>query len=112
MTDILWTKHFLEEQGYKIKSRILLQDNESSIRLEKNGYKSVGQRSRHIKNRYFFITDQVQQGNIQIEYCPTDDIDGDYMSKALQGRKFGKHKVKIMNLPTPVNTGSSASSKR
>ena len=112
MTDILWTKHFLEEQGYQIKSRIVLQDNESSIRLEKNGYKSVGQRSRHIKNRYFFITDQVQQGNIQIEYCPTDDIDGDYMSKALQGRKFGKHKVKIMNLPTPVNTGSSASSKR
>ena len=110
VTDVPWTKNFLEAQGHNVKSRIILQDNESAIKLEKNGYKSVGQRSRHIKNRYFFIHDQVEKGIVQIKYCPTDDIDGDYMSKALQGRKFIKHKVKIMNLPDPVNTGRSASS--
>ena len=111
MTDALWTKHFLDAQGYNIKSRIILQDNESAIKLEKNGHKSVGQRSRHIKNRHFFIHDQVEKGIVQIKCYPTDNIDGDYMSKALQGRKFLKHKVKIMNLPKPepVNTGRSAS---
>ena len=34
MTQILWTKMFLEEQGYKIKETILPQDNTSAIQLE------------------------------------------------------------------------------
>ena len=43
MAPVLWTKNFLEAQGYEIKARIILQDNESAIKLEKNGQKSVGQ---------------------------------------------------------------------
>ena len=37
MTQILWTKMFLEEQGYKIKETVLLQDNTSTIQPENNG---------------------------------------------------------------------------
>ena len=85
-------------QGYETKAHIILQDNESSIRLEKNGHKSVGQRYRHINVRYFFITDNVQKGNVTIEYCPTDEMEGDYVSKALQGFKYGKFRGSIMNL--------------
>ena len=33
---ILWTKLFLEEQGYEIDKNILYQDNKSAILLEKN----------------------------------------------------------------------------
>ena len=98
MAPVLWTKNFLEAQGYDIKARIILQDNESAIKLEKNGQKSVGQRSRHIKIRYFFITDQVEKGNVSVEYCPTDDMEGDYMTKPLQGAKFDKFRRSIMNL--------------
>ena len=98
MSSILWVKNFLEEQDYKIKVRVVLQDNESAIKLEKNGQKSVGPRSRHIHNRYFFITDQVEKGILQIVHCPTDEIEADYMSKALQGAKFAKFKKSIMNL--------------
>ena len=100
MAQVLWTKYFLEEQGYDTKAHILLQDNQSAIKLEKNGHKSMGQRSRHIKIRYFFITDQIQKGNVQVEYCPTDQIAGDYMSKPLQGHKFEGFRRTIMNLPT------------
>jgi hypothetical protein len=39
---ILWTKLFLEEQGYDINSNILYQDNKSAILLETNGEKSSG----------------------------------------------------------------------
>ena len=99
MSQILWTKHFLEEQGYNTKeATIVLQDNESAIKLEKNGHKSVGQRSRHIKIRYFFITDQIQKGNVQVEYCPTDEIEGDFMTKPLQGHKFVGFRKLVMNL--------------
>ena len=31
-----------------------------------------------------------------MEYCPTDDMIGDYMSKPLQGYKFRKFRSQIM----------------
>ena len=99
MSQVLWTKYFLDAQGYETEAHVVLQDNESAIKLENNGHKSMGQRSRHIQIRYFFITDQVQKGNVQIKYCPTDKMEGDYMSKPLQGSKFAGHRESLMNLP-------------
>ena len=45
-----------------------------------------------------FVTDQVQQGLMSIEYCPTDEMVADFMSKPLQGEKFRKFRKEIMNL--------------
>jgi hypothetical protein len=42
---MLWTKLFLEEQGYEIEKNILYQDNKSAILLEINGKKSSGKRT-------------------------------------------------------------------
>ena len=70
-TMILWTKLFLEEQGYKVDSNILYQDNKSTILLEKNGKQSSSQRTRALNICYFFITNQSKRGNVEIEYCPT-----------------------------------------
>lgn len=98
MAPILWTKNFLEAQNYEIKARVILQDNESALKLEKNGLKSVGPRSCHINIRYFFITDQIQQGNVEMKYCPTDELEADFMSKPLQGAKNRKFRKSILNL--------------
>jgi hypothetical protein len=87
---ILWTKLFLEEQGYDINSNILYQDNNSTILLETNGKKSSGKRNGALNIRYFFLTDQVEKGNVTIVYCPTDDMVGDFHTKPLQGEKFRK----------------------
>jgi hypothetical protein len=78
---ILWTKLFLEEQGYNINSNILYQDNKSAILLETNGKKSSGKRNQALNVRYFFLTDQGEKGNVQIVYCPTDDMVGDFHTK-------------------------------
>jgi hypothetical protein len=45
-TKILWTKLFLERQGYRITSNILFQDNQSAILLETNGQRSSSKRTR------------------------------------------------------------------
>ena len=68
---MLWTKVFLEHQGYPVRKNVLFQDNRSAMLLEENGCKSAGKRSRHLNIRYFFVTDQKAKNNIQIEYCPT-----------------------------------------
>lgn len=93
---ILWTKLFLEAQGYKINQNILYQDNKSAILLEKNGKRSSSKRTRALNIRYFFLTDQVEQGNLTIEYCPTGDMVADFMTKPLQGQQFKKFKKLIM----------------
>ena len=93
---ILWTMLFLEAQGYKVEENVLYQDNKSAILLEINGKKSAGKRSRALNIRYFFLTDQVEKGHLQIEYCPTEDMIGDYMTKPLQGEKFKKFRKSIM----------------
>ena len=76
----------MEEQGYPFKRNILYQDNKSAILSEINGQTSAGKRSRALDIRYFFMTDQVEKGNVEIQYCPTDEMFGDFM----QGEKFKK----------------------
>ena len=96
ITMILWTKLFMEQQGYEIDENIIYQDNKSAILLEKNGRKSAGKRSRAINIRYFFVTDHVEKGNVSIEYCPTDDMIADFMTKPLQGQKFRDFRSDIL----------------
>ena len=99
---MIWTKLFLEAQGYPVKENILYQDNRSAMLLEGNGRKSAGKRSRHLNIRLFFVTDQQEKGNIKIEYCPTDEMTADYMTKPVHGQKFNKFRQEIMNLPMAV----------
>jgi hypothetical protein len=72
-TMILCTKLFLEAQGYDVEKNIIYQDKKSAILLETNGKKSSGKRTRALNIRYFYITDQVEKGNAQIEHCRTDN---------------------------------------
>ena len=86
----------MEEQGYKIEKNILYQDNKSLILLENNGCKSSGKCTRALNICYFFLTEQVEKGNLTIKYCLTDDMIRDYMMKPLQGKKFQRFMREIM----------------
>ena len=105
-TMILWTKLFLEEQGYRIRKNILYQDNKSAILLEENGKRSSGKRTRALNIRYFFITDQVEKGNVSIEYCPTDEMFGDFMTKPTQGQKFKYFRDELMGIKWGNDNGN------
>jgi hypothetical protein len=85
---ILWTKLFLEAQGYDMEKNIVYQDNKSAILLETNGKKSSGKQTCALNMRYFFITHQVEKGNTQIEHCGTNDMVRDFFTKPLLGKKF------------------------
>ena len=66
--------------------------------LEENGKKSNGIQTRYLKIRYFFLTDQVEKNKVKIEYCPTENMIADYMSKPLQGKKFKEFRKQILNM--------------
>ena len=52
-------EEFLESQGYEVKENVIYQDNESEIKMEKNGRNSCNGNSGHVIIRYFFIKDRV-----------------------------------------------------
>ena len=72
-------------QGNQVNSSSIYQDNKASILLKCKGKmpskKAKG--TRHINIRYFFITDKVQNGEIDIEYMPTSEMIADYFPKPL-----------------------------
>ena len=105
LTQAIWSQNFINALGYSTKT-IMHQDNTSSMLLEKNGMESVGKRSRHINIRYFLIKDYHDREEVHLEYCPTDDMPGDYPSKPLQGRNFFKQRKFIMNHELPRSNTS------
>jgi len=80
----------MEAQGYHVQDNILFQDNKSAILLEKNGKASSSKHTKHINIQYFFITNQVNEGDVSLVWCPTGDMIGDFMTKPLQGALFWK----------------------
>ena len=97
-TKIFWTKLFLEAQGYEVRENILYQDNKSTILLLNNGKASSGKRTRAINTRYFFLHDQQKKGNIEVKYCPTGEMIGDFMTKPKQGRDFKRFRDDMMGI--------------
>jgi hypothetical protein len=89
---LCWTKLFLEAQGYDKDKNIVYQDNKSAILLETNDKKSLGKQTRTLNIRYFFITNQVEKANAQIEHCGTNNMAGDFfqsLCKARSSNDFG-----------------------
>jgi len=66
---------------------ILLQDNQSTIKMLKSG-KWNSERSRHIDIRFYFICDRVKRGELCVEYQETEEMVADLLTKPVQGRQF------------------------
>jgi hypothetical protein len=67
LSQIIWTRDFLIEQGYNVGPAILKQDNQSSILMLERG-EATSDRSRHIGIRFFFIKDRIANGEVSVEY--------------------------------------------
>ena len=96
MSLILWTRYFLEAQGYGVDNAIIYQDNKSAMLLEQNGRASSMRWTRHLNIQYFFVSDQIQKNKVQVQYCPTNNMLADYFTKPLQGATFRKFRDAIM----------------
>ena len=75
----------------------MYQYNKSKIILEKNGKKPISKSKNHINSR-LFVTNFIKQGELEVKYCPTEDIIMDYFTKTIQGELFIKFWNSIMNL--------------
>ena len=103
---VLWSKFFIEAQGYQVEQNIVNQDNKSAILLETNGFASSSNRTKHIKARYYYIKDCVARGDVQIEHCPTERMWCDVITKPKQGLAFRTDRARLMGCAVDWTNGS------
>ena len=78
LPQVLWTKQFLEEQGWLDSATVVYQDNTSSILLERNGQSSSTKRTKHMNIQYFYVTEQIKKKAIHVTHGPTGEMIGDF----------------------------------
>lgn len=84
MSQVLWTRNFINAQGYDVWPAEVFQDNKSTIIIaEKEKANSV--RTRHIGIRYHFVKDRIERQEINLKHIGTEDIVADFFTKPLQG---------------------------
>jgi hypothetical protein len=91
--------NFLESLGYDVGPAKLYQDNMSTMNLAMNG-RSNSDRTKHIKLRYFFIKQFIDNGEFELEYCPTDMMIADILTKPLQGATFKRLRDLLLGVTT------------
>ncbi|CAM8990990.1 unnamed protein product [Rhodiola kirilowii] len=83
----VWLRRILEDLKHKQEgpTRIMC-DNKSAIALAKNPV--FHGRSKHIGIRYHYIRELVKDGEIELEFCKTDEQVADIFTKGLSSDKF------------------------
>lgn len=77
---------FLSDLGTDATPTVILEDNQGAIAIAKNPVDHS--RTKHIDIRYHYIRECVQNGQIQLQYCPTEDMKADILTKPLAKQKF------------------------
>jgi hypothetical protein len=99
MPDLLWSLHFIQEQGYETECMGLYQDNISTQLLMKNGLTLSGKKMKHIKAKFFFVKGRVDNRELKVIDCPGEGMWVDVMTKPLQGMAFRTMRLELVNCP-------------
>jgi len=92
----IWLLRFLKEIGYDISDQnIIYCDNQSAIALAHNPEHHA--RTKHIDIQYHFVRNYVEDGATRLEYCPTEDMVADGLTKAL-GPERHRKLAKLMGM--------------
>jgi hypothetical protein len=82
---------------------LIYQDNKSAMLLEEFGRASSSKRTKHINVQYFFIKDKIQQGEVRLEHCPTEEMWADVNTKPRQGKGFALFRSKLIGIEVDYN---------
>jgi hypothetical protein len=87
--EAIWLRELLKELGFAQKAPTTLKsDNQGAIALAKNPVHHA--RTKHIDIRHHFIRDTIESGQINLEYCRTEDMTADIFTKGLAKPQFTK----------------------
>ena len=82
---VLWTRAFLQEKGFEVNKATLYQDSMSAMLLKKRAHVKLKPNKTH-HDQLLFIQYRIDKGGIGLEYCHTDKMVANFMTKPIQGR--------------------------
>jgi hypothetical protein len=82
--EILWLRKLIKEcHSKEVPPTTLYGDNQGSITLSHNP--DFRARTKHMDVRFHFVNQNVQAGNIEVKYVPSEEMFADGLTKALPG---------------------------
>ena len=93
--EIAWLSMLLTEANYSINlPNTIYVDNQSTIKMSAN--LSEHDRSKHIRIKYDYIKDEIDNNETRLKWVPSGDQLADIFTKALQGTTFIRLRNKIL----------------
>ena len=93
-----WLQRLLSDLGMDTTPTVIHEDNQGAIAIAKNPVDHS--RTKHIDIRYHYIRECVQNGQIQLKYCPTDEMKADILTKPVPRQKCEYLRREIGLCPT------------
>jgi hypothetical protein len=90
---------------FPVGATLIQVDNQSAIRMA-IATDSMS-RTKHIAIKQMAVTAYCEQGDITVQYCPTDENPADHFTKPLASVKLAKHVSTIMGLSNHDQFGMS-----
>jgi hypothetical protein len=98
--EVVWLRRLLNELGLPDDDPTVLQmDSQSAIAIAKNP--QFHDRTKHIEVRHHFLRRKVEDGEIELDYIPTNDQVADALTKGLNREKHTRF-AREMGLCRPV----------
>jgi hypothetical protein len=105
--ELIWLQYLLKDLGMsKYAPDVLFCDNQGAISLAKNPMHHA--KTKHVDVQLHFIRDHIEKGTFNVEYCPTDDMLADLMTKGLACDRHAKL-MGLMGTCEVANTTPSSS---
>ena len=96
---VLLSLYFIETQGYPVNQKILYQDNMATMRIEVNGDFSSSKKTKHIKSNLFFIKDNIEDEDIDVQYLPTGKMWSGLIKNPKQRATFWLDRIHLQKVP-------------
>ena len=92
--EAVWLRVLLDGMGFKQdNATTIFEDNQGAIALAKNP--THHSRTKHIDIKYHYVREAVSTKEINLEYCPTQDMIADSLTKGLPRPQFEKLRLKL-----------------
>lgn len=96
-TDLVWARNVCAELGViQSDSSVLYEDNRACIVMGNS--LMIGEKAKHINIKFHYLRELVAQGTIRFEWCPTDDMAADFLTKALAPPRFLDHRQRLVGM--------------
>lgn len=91
--EAIWIRGLLNELFNKMEAVTINVDNKGAIHNLKNN--NISSRTKHVDIKIRFITEKLKSEEIEIKYCPTNEMPADILTKAVPRSKLVVHLPKL-----------------